>query len=111
ESSVGTQGTDADVKTFFDSLKVEPRFSVSRWLILKSSCRNALNGLTRRPGVAGSAVSVADVGVPARNPAIVPKLITPPVPPLKLLLSKRRNSTPALMDCLPRTQLTVSSYW
>ena len=28
----------------------------------------------------------------------------PPVPPLKLLLRKRRNSPPNLMECLPRIQ-------
>ena len=88
-----------------------PRFRVRRAVSLTSSCTNRLSAFTRSAGVAGSAVSVADDSVPVRNVAIVPKLRTPPVPPLKLLLRKRRNSAPNRIDCRPWTQPSVSSYW
>src|SRR5579883_1008448 len=70
----------------------------------------APKALTRRAGVAGSEVCVAWVGVPARKEARLPKVRTPPVPPLKLLLSKRRYSAPIRMECRPWIQPRVSLY-
>src|SRR6185295_17492395 len=62
-------------------------------------------------GVTGSAVSTDCDGVAARNAASEGNRMKPPVPPLKLLFRKRRNSPPTLLECLPRVQATVSEYW
>src|SRR5689334_11518096 len=66
---------------------------------------------TRSAGVTGSEVSTVCDGVAARNAATDGKEIKPPVPPLKLLLRKRRNSPPNFSEWRPRVQETVSEYW
>src|SRR5207244_1581753 len=75
-----------------------PRFHVSRLVILKSSWTNRSTAFALMLFVTGNCVCIAVFGVPARNAAIDGNVIVPPVPLLKLLFWKRRYSAPNLTE-------------